>query len=148
MAENEEKVICPFIFEDAPNEIFDEAGNRFLALRKVQWLKSADETPDPEKGKLELRKWIINKDGEEQANKGFSFLTEEGPHELTKVMVNNGFGHTKDILGGIKKRDDFEEAVNTLYDKEEDSDDSEFFDMRAALLAEGDEDGDVTIVEF
>ena len=66
------------------------------------------------------------------ADKGFSFLTEEGPHELTKVLLEEGYGHTKDVLNIIRTRDDFEESVNTLYD--ELPTDGEYFDPRKALL--------------
>ena len=109
-------------------------------MRKVQWVQEGNE-PDPSKAKLELRKWRISPEGEERADKGFSFLTEEGPHELAKVLVNNGYGHTKDILLGLKSRDDFKESVEHLYDKEDISSDGEYFDMRSVLLT-SDEDGE------
>jgi hypothetical protein len=116
---------------------FDEAGSRFLAMRKVQWIdKAKGEEPDESKAKLELRKYIIDKDGNEKANKGFSFLTEEGPHELARVLVHEGYGKTKEILNELKVRPDFIDAAKTLNDNE-DSTEGEYFDIRS-LIADSD----------
>lgn len=110
---------------------FDELGSKFLALRKIQWVKKGEE-PDESKAKLELRKWIVDKEGAEIASKGFAFLTEEGPHELTRVMVKEGFGRTKDILLELKNRDDFIDAAKHL-NESEDSTDGEYFDIRSLI---------------
>ena len=67
-----------------------------------------------------------------------TFLTEEGPHELAKTLVHHGYGKTKEILLELKGREDFQESVNTLFDKDEDTGSGEYFDMRSALLAEDD----------
>ena len=119
-----------FYMHDNMDEIFDEKGNTFLAMRKIQWCKP-DAEPDPDKAKLELRKWHMKSEGE-TPGKGFSFLTEEGPHELTDVLISNGYGHTKDILELLRDRDDFEESVKAIYGS--DKDDDEYFDPREALL--------------
>lgn len=128
--------IRPVMF-DGLDAIFDEKGSMFLSMRKVQWVKEGNE-PDPSKAKLELRKWIVGPDGVEKANKGMTFLTEEGPHELAKTLVHHGYGKTKEILLELKGREDFQESVNTLFDKDEDIGSGEYFDMRSALLAEDD----------
>lgn len=128
--------IRPVMF-DGLDAIFDEKGSMFLSMRKVQWVKEGNE-PDPSKAKLELRKWIVGPDGVEKANKGMTFLTEEGPHELAKTLVHHGYGKTKEILLELKGRKDFQESVNTLFDKDEDTGSGEYFDMRSALLAEDD----------
>ena len=128
--------IRPVMF-DGLDAIFDEKGSMFLSMRKVQWVKEGNE-PDPSKAKLELRKWIVGPDGVEKANKGMTFLTEEGPHELAKTLVHHGYGKTKEILLELKGREDFHESVNTLFDKDEDTGSGEYFDMRSALLAEDD----------
>ena len=128
--------IRPVMF-DGLDAIFDEKGSMFLSMRKVQWVKEGNE-PDPLKAKLELRKWIVGPDGVEKANKGMTFLTEEGPHELAKTLVHHGYGKTKEILLELKGREDFQESVNTLFDKDEDTGSGEYFDMRSALLAEDD----------
>ena len=119
-----------FYMHDDVDEIFDEKGNMFLAMRKVQWCKPGVE-PDPNKAKLELRKWNMTQEGE-IPSKGFSFLTDEGPNELVDVLISNGYGHTKDILLKLKEREDFDDIVKSIYD-EVDSDE-EYFDARDVLL--------------
>lgn len=121
-----------YMLHDNLDIIFDEKGSQFCALRKVQWGSEGME-PDSDKAKLELRKWISIPEGKDRPGKGMSFLTEEGPHELAKVLVDNGFGKTKDILLSLKNRDDFKESVNGLYD-EEDETSEDYFDARQMLL--------------
>lgn len=121
------------IYFDGIDGIFDEKGSTFLALRKTQWCEQ-DEEPDPEKAKLELRKFRITSEGE-RADKGFSFLTEDGPHELVKVLVQEGFGNTKEIIQELKKRSNFRESIENLFDDTEEIDSNgEYFDMRSVLL--------------
>lgn len=115
--------------EEGFDHVFDEKGNTFLALRKIQWGGKGD-------FKLDLRKWYINSNGEETVGKGVSFLTEEGPHELTKVLVDNGFGHTGEILQGIYHREDFEQCLENLrngVDVMDDNDDN-YYDPKEFLL--------------
>lgn len=115
--------------------VFDEKGSRFLTMRKVQWVTKGDE-PDESKAKYEIRKYTIGKDGEEICGKGVSFLTEEGPHNLVREFVANGFGNTKEVLSELIKRDDFKDAVEHLHDDKNDSvgGEEEYFDMRSILL--------------
>lgn len=123
--------------------IFDERGSSFLTMRRIQWGKEGEES-NPDKAKLELRKWTVNPDGEVPL-KGFSFLTEEGPHNLAEVLVSNGFGSTKTILRDLKRRDDFKESVLHINDDEDSSsDDGEYFDMRDLLLGDDDPDKEET----
>ena len=132
---------------DGIDIVFDEQGSGFLSIRKVQWVEEGVE-PDPEKAKLEMRKYIIGKDGEEIIGKGVPFLTERGPHNLAEELIKNGYGDTKEVLSLISQRDDFKETVENLYTtKKEDSSTGEFFDMRAALLDYGDDydDGELEI---
>ena len=117
-----------FYTHDNMDEIFDEKGNTFLAMRKIQWCKEGVE-PDPDKAKLELRKWHMSAEGE-IAGKGFSFLTEEGPHELVNALISNGYGHTNEIIDLLKQRDDFNESVVC---NKEDQDD-EYFDPRETFM--------------
>lgn len=119
------------------NNIFDEKDSSFLAIRKVQWVKEGNE-PDESKAKFEIRKWTV-KDGKEIPLKGCTFLTEEGPHNLAKALVHEGFGNTKEILSELKIREDFKDAVYHLND-EEDFGEGEYFDMRSLLLAEDSSD--------
>ena len=111
---------------------FDERGSSFLAMRRIQWCKDGDE-PDESKARLELRKWIVDKDGTELANKGFSFLTDDGPHELARVLVKEGFGKTDKILEELVKRDDFKDAVNNFGKEEDIESGDDYFDMRQLL---------------
>ena len=73
-------------------------------------------------------------DGEERADKGFSFLTEDGPHELARVLVHNGYGKTKEIITELAHRDDFADSVKHLNDKEISKSDGEYFDIRKELV--------------
>ena len=119
---------------------FDELGSRFLALRKAQWVNKGDQ-PDESKAKLELRKYLVDKEGNERAGKGFSFLTENGPHELTRVLIHEGYGRTKEILNELRTRDDFVEAAKNL-NESEDSTEGEYFDIRSLIADEEDEEDD------
>ena len=73
----------------------DEKGNTFIALRKVDWGNKGDY-------KLDLRKYYASESGETMA-KGVSFLTEDGPHELTKVLVETGYGDDNELAEAIIK---------------------------------------------
>lgn len=118
---------------EGSDKVFDEKGSTFLAMRRVAWGVPQDEEPEEGKTKLELRRWHI-RDNKEQADKGFSFLTEEGPHELTKVLLEEGYGNTKDVLNIIKDRDDFKDSVSTLFD--DDNPSGDYFDPRSILLGD------------
>ena len=118
------------------DDIFDEKGSTFCALRKVAWWNpDKGEEPTEEDAKWEVRRWKANDDGTDTANKGMTLLTEEGPHNLAEMLVNKGFGATKKLLGSLKKRDNFKDSVEHMYDEEEINSD-EFFDAREELLAE------------
>ena len=117
---------------DGMDNIFDERGSRFLALRKTAWYSEGKEEPSEDKAKWELRKWVANENGQDTPGKGFAFLTENGPHDLTKLLVHEGYVETKELLKELKVRDDFEEAVKHMYDDNSDGD--EYFDARSELL--------------
>lgn len=122
------------VVEDYP---FDEVGSTFSSVRKIQWGIGQDEEPDPSKVKLEIRNWRLQ-DNKEICKKGFTFMTEEGPHALVNTLVDCGYGRTKDVLKRLSERDDFRESVETLY-----SDDSvkegDYFDPRSLLFADEEE---------
>lgn len=73
--------------------VVDEKGNTFVALRKIIW-------GDSDKAKLDLRKYYSREEGETMS-KGVSFLTDDGPNELTKVLVETGYGKPKEIADAI-----------------------------------------------
>lgn len=106
--------------------LFDEKGNSFLALREVKWNNG--------KTNLELRKWFNNADGSEIAGKGFSFLTEDGPHELVNTMLKNDFGRTEEVLEIIKKREDFNDSLSHIDHKIDDKDSTEYYDPKEFIL--------------
>ena len=71
----------------------DEKGNTFIALRKIDWGNKGDY-------KLDIRKYYASESGETMT-KGVSFLTEDGPHELTKVLIETGYGDAEEIANTI-----------------------------------------------
>ena len=106
---------------------FDEKGKSFLAMRRVSWGGRED--------KLELRKWINNDDGTEMANKGFSFLTDEGPNNLAEMLVENGFGSKKKLIEILDKRTDYDKITDTykVEDEEDYVDDAIYYDAKDIL---------------
>lgn len=101
---------------------FEEKGNQFGAVRKIQW-------GDSDKSYLEIRKWRNAPDGSEQAAKGYTFMTEEGPSELTKTLLNLGFGNTREVIDILNNRDDFRKSLNSVLGKED-----ELFDAEIGTL--------------
>lgn len=98
------------IKENGVNECIDEKGSMAVMLREVAW--------NGKEPKLELRKWVIDVD-KETPMRGTGFLTEQGPHNLSEILVEKGFGKTESILNNIKDREDFNEAlVKTIGKKE------------------------------
>ena len=120
------------IFGD--DAIFDEKGSTFLAMRKLAWYSDGDEEPTEADAKIDMRKWKAKEDGNDMPLKGFSFLTEEGPHCLAETLVENGYGKTPKVLKSLKKRDDFEDSVKHMYDEEDESGE-DYFDARSELLS-------------
>lgn len=118
----------------------DEKGNTFIALRKIDWGNNGNY-------KLDLRKYYASESGETMS-KGVSFLTDEGPDELTKVLVETGYGNDEElataiienrpyVLGRIKAELDNDpelverikhERLDEVYD-----DDEEFYDPEELL---------------
>ena len=119
---------------EAVNCVIEERNNTVTMLRKVAW--------NGREARLELRKWVVEENGEKPM-KGFSFMTQEGPHNLVHTLIDNGFGDTKTVLGSLQKRSDFEtsltetigmkkiiEAKNTEVTVQSD----EFFDPKDMIL--------------
>lgn len=73
----------------------DEKGNTFIALRKIDWGGNGNY-------KLDLRKYYASESGETMS-KGVSFLTEDGPDELAKVLLETGYGNDTEIAETIIK---------------------------------------------
>lgn len=71
----------------------DEKGNTFIALRKIDWGNKGEY-------KLDLRKYYASEAGETMS-KGLSFLTEDGPDELTRVLLETGYGDDTEIANTL-----------------------------------------------
>lgn len=114
------------------DRIIDEKGSAFIALRKIAWgVGQNEEVEDESKIKTDIRKYYNTPDGE-RMNKGVSFLTEEGPHELVHVMLEEGYGDTSKCMAILKDRSDIKEAITFVYNLEP-SEDNEFYDPRDLL---------------
>lgn len=86
------------------NHTIDEQGNSFIALREIAW-------NDKQEPRLDIRKYRVDKEGNEVINKGVSFLTPEGPACLAYALLQEGYGDTKEIINNIKDREDFMPAL-------------------------------------
>lgn len=114
------------------NRIVEEKGNKFIRFAQIAWA-SQDEEVDPSKIKYDLRRYYTNSDGVEVMGKGVTFLSDDGPTELTHVLVEEGFGNTTKILDSIKTRSDFPDAVNESFGTKLEEKDDGTFDLRDIL---------------
>ena len=115
------------IKENGIDEIVDEQGNTIIKLSEISW--------NGRPHKLELRKWRITENGE-RADKGFSFLTKEGPDELAHALVKHGYGDTRTLVELLKERDpEMENELNEVQLPEESFVDEkeEYFDPKKLL---------------
>ena len=112
------------------DRIIEEKKSTFLALRQIAWNVADDEDVEPDKIKLDLRKYRTDESGKEIMQKGVSFMTEEGPHELVHVMLEENFGDTEKCIRILKDRSNFKDAVKAAYG-EKVKDDT--FDLRDIL---------------
>ena len=70
----------------------DEKGNTFYALRKIDWGNKGDY-------KLDIRKYYASEAGETMS-KGVS-ISDEGADELTKVLLETGYGNDSEIANTL-----------------------------------------------
>ena len=77
------------------NRIIDEYGNSMLAMRMVRWRETND-------FKLDIRKYRFDENGE-TPSKGITFLTEEGPGELAKALLEEGYGDAEHLAESLYK---------------------------------------------
>jgi hypothetical protein len=131
---NKGDYIMAFEYSVDPNFDYtiDEKGNTFIALRKIDWNNSGNY-------KLDIRKYYASEEGEKMA-KGVSFLTEDGPDELTKVLLETGYGNDEEIANtilenrkGILARiavalNDPEKSYDLNIELEQELEDDEFYD--------------------
>lgn len=98
----------PFHFEVDPNYDFvlEERGNTYTALRKIRW-------GDKEDFSLDIRKYYATEEGERMA-KGCSLMSREGADELTRILVDTGYGNDKQLAETICANRD--EVAARIYD--------------------------------
>ena len=110
--------------------ILEETGNGSTNLRKISW--------NGRPHKLDIRKYTY-KDGQEQIMKGVS-MSDEAGHELTNVLVENGYGNTKRIIKALRSREDFSESLLDTSTELDDEDDSEeYYDPKQLLNSSSEE---------
>lgn len=117
--------------------ILEEKANTYIALRKVKWGNSQD-------FKVDIRKYMSSENGE-QMRKGCTFISEEGVHELTKVLLQQGYGRTDEIVSAIKNERPkvfaalIQEIKDIPIDKAKEmvdealADQEEFYDLREVI---------------
>ena len=104
-------------------ELFDEKGTVELRLADVDWGGGH---------RLELRKWYVGSDGVAKPNKGFGFLTDEGPHNLCYALLRLGYGKTEEVVQELYDRDPVE--LETAYNKVVHGEGAEvFYDPKSIL---------------
>ena len=91
---------------DGVDRVISEHNNTYVSLRKCTWKDGAEP-------KWDLRKYCTRNDGTEQIMKGCSF-DDEGADELTKVLLEEGRGNTRECLEAIKDRKDFMPALTSV----------------------------------
>ncbi len=118
--------------------ILEEHQNQMKVLQVGMWGKP-DEPIDPFRCKYETRTVYIGKDGNEIMGKGCSF-SEEGINELTRVLVEQGKGNTKDLLTSMSTRPEFLPTLKRVLKGNPDAEDidlsdvdEEFFDASTIL---------------
>ena len=92
--------------------IIEENNNQMKVLQKGMWANK-EEPIDPFKCKYEVRTVFIDKNGNEVMGKGCS-MSEAGVNELTRILVEQGLGNTKELLDAMSKRDDFLLSIKHL----------------------------------
>lgn len=126
----------PFHYEVDPNYdyILEERGNTYTALRKIRWGEKEDFS-------LDIRKYYATEDGERMA-KGCSLMSKEGADELTRILVDTGYGNAKQLADSIcANRDDI---AARIYDKIQNDNDlkNRIEDIIVNHLADEEDDDD------
>lgn len=135
-----------FKLVDDKRWILEETQNQMKVLQYGMWGDAADPI-DPDKCKYETRTVFTNKDGNEVMGKGCSF-SDDGINELTRVLVSEGLGNTKDLLEGLSTRSDFLPSLKRiLKDNPDASDinlddvDDEYFAPSSLFILNDEEEG-------
>ena len=80
-------------YDERLDKVVDEKANQFISVRFAKWKEDQD-------FQLEIRRFALSEDGETPL-KGVRFLTDNGPHELTTTLVENGFGMADELVDTI-----------------------------------------------
>lgn len=80
-------------YDERLDKVVDEKANQFISVRFAKWKEDQD-------FQLEIRRFALSEDGETPL-KGVRFLTDNGPHELTTTLVENGFGMADELVDAI-----------------------------------------------
>ena len=107
----EKKITYDILDENPLENVFDNKDNSYLAIRTVSWNKSSP--------KLEVRRWYIDDENNESPSKGITFSTEEGPHQLTHLLLKLGYGDDNVIDSIMKNRKANNKKSVTTNDKNE-----------------------------
>lgn len=75
--------------------ILDESGNRYIALRRIDWGNTGEY-------KLDLRKYYTTSDGEERMSGGL-VLSDNTTNELMLALLQEGYGDDNDLANCIKQ---------------------------------------------
>lgn len=130
---NEESKEFKYFVENS--EVFDEKGNIYLTLDWSACYKSKDEVSEGDL-KYSIVKHKINPDGTERILKILSCLTDNGQHELSNILLEQGCGDTKRGLISLAKRNDCPKevsaAVYASY-KNENPQNTEYVDLRKII---------------
>ena len=92
----EKKITYDVLDEDPLENVFDNRDNSYLAIRTVSWNKSHP--------KLEIRRWYMDAEDNETPSKGITFMTKEGPHQLTHLLLKNRLKKLVDLIRVSWKR--------------------------------------------
>lgn len=116
------------------DRIIEEKGSNFIRLANIAWGVGDDEDCDPDKIRLDIRKYRTDSEGKEIMGRGVSFMTEDGPNELVHVLLEEGYGATEKSLQILSKRKDFKNAVFHVSGQSSPDDElDETFDLRDYL---------------
>lgn len=80
-------------YNERLDKVVDEKANQFISVRFAKWKEDQD-------FQLEIRRFALSEDGETPL-KGVRFLTDNGPHELTTTLIENGFGMADELVDTI-----------------------------------------------
>lgn len=126
--------------EGCPQHVIDEKGNTYLELCTFRWNGKGEY-------KLGIRKVYSNAQGD-HPGKSLSFLTEDGPHDLTHALITDGYGNPDelveicmdkrpDVVGAfaeaLKDKDNIDEYIDAYHDSSSVVDEEEMYDPEEIL---------------